>query len=97
MNATLRLENQTLFVSGAIDFDNAEQVYRQGINLMGGKTMQGTQLDLSQLTSSNTISLAVFVQWLRNCTSTQQMKMVNVPPKMRDIIEASSLLEPFGL
>jgi phospholipid transport system transporter-binding protein len=96
MSATLRLDGQTLVVAGYINFDNAEQVYRQGIQLLSGLAKQNVLLDLSQLQSSNTIGLAVFIQWLRNA-SIQHLKLVNVPEKMTDIIRASSLLEIFDL
>lgn len=96
MSATLRLDGQTLFVAGFINFDNAEQVYRQGVQLLSGLVKQNVSLDLSQLQSSNTIGLAVFIQWLRNA-SLQHVQLVNVPEKMRDIIQASNLLEIFDL
>lgn len=96
MSATLRLDGQTLFVSGYINFDNAEQVYRQGVQLLSGLTQKSILLDLSQLQSSNTVGLAVFIQWLRNATI-QHLQLVNVPAKMRDIVSASNLLDVFDL
>lgn len=82
----------TLSLSGEIHFDNAEQVYQDGLGLLKQASVSTVYLDLSAFKTSNTISLAVFVQWIRALGNTTQLKLVNIPEKMRDIIQASSLL-----
>lgn len=94
----LQIKDQVIYLSGYINFDNAQQVYEQGIPLV--KKLLGSSavaLDLSGLTSSNTISLAVFVQWLRLSLPQCAIRLINVPHKMMDIIRASSLQADFGL
>lgn len=98
MSVDVQIKDQVIQLSGFINFDNAEQVYQQGIALI--KQYSGNNLipvDLSQLTSSNTISLAVFVQWLRLCSPARKIRLIAVPTKMLDIIQASNLLDEFGL
>lgn len=98
MSVDLNIQNQIIHLSGFINFDNAETVYQQGIPLI--KQFSGNDLipiNLSQLTSSNTISLAVFVQWLRLSLPSHKIQLIEVPAKMLDIIRASSLLDDFSL
>ncbi len=97
MSAQLSLSNQTLSLMGVINFDNAEKVYQEGLILLKQAAAPVVLLDLSAFNSSNTISLAVFVQWLRAMSAQCQLKLVHMPEKMRDIIEASNLLEVFDL
>ncbi len=83
----------TLSLSGEIHFDNAEQVYQSGLGLLKQANTAVIYLDLSSFKTSNSISLAVFVQWIRYFEGHMQLKLVNIPEKMRDIIQASSLLD----
>lgn len=82
-----------LSLSGEIHFDNAEQVYQDGLKLLKQASASTIYLDLSGFKTSNSISLAVFVQWIRYFEGRVQLKLINIPEKMRDIIQASSLLE----
>lgn len=92
MSVELSINNQVLYVSGFIGFDNAARVYAQGIALIQQLSAgENIVIDLAELTSSNTISLAVFVQWLRVCLPQQAIQLLHVPRKMHDIIGASSL------
>ena len=97
MPAQFSLSNQTLSLMGVINFDNAEKVYQEGLALLKQVVAPVVLLDLSAFNSSNTISLAVFVQWQRVIVEKSQFKLIHVPEKMRDIIEASNLLEAFAL
>ena len=83
----------TLSLSGEIHFDNAEQVYQDGLRLLKNASVTTIYLDLSGFATSNTISLAVFVQWIRALGGGVHLKLVNIPEKMRDIIQASNLLD----
>lgn len=61
--------------------------------MLGGITAPIITVDLSQLTESHTVLVAVIVQWIRNLASTQRIHLDNVPPKMKAIIQASRLEE----
>lgn len=93
MAAQLKVQDQVLFVTGSIDFDNAPAIYAQGLKLLQQQNQWPIALDLSGLSSSNTIALAVFVQWLRQRQAGQGFYLKQVPPKMQAIIEASNLAD----
>ena len=52
----LRIQDQVLWVTGKIDFDNAEQCYQQGLQLIQSHSLPLT-VDLSQLTYSSFAAL----------------------------------------
>ncbi|RYY78633.1 MAG: STAS domain-containing protein [Moraxellaceae bacterium] len=93
MVAQLKVQDQVLFVTGSIGFDNAPAIYKQGLNLLQQQNQWPIALDLSGLTSSNTIALAVFVQWLRQRKVGQGFYLKEVPQKMQAIIKASNLAD----
>jgi phospholipid transport system transporter-binding protein len=97
MAAQLSVQDQVLFLKGSIEFDNAADVYEQGLKLLKQQNQWPIYIDLSSLNSSNTIALAVFVQWLRQCSASQPVYLQQVPPKMQAIIQASNLMAEFGL
>jgi len=92
VNMTVRLirQDDVLLLSGAVTFANAQSLYQQGLPLLAVKSPP-TVLDLSQLGLSNTIALAVIVQWLRQLKPTQSLQLVNVPEKLQAIMRASNL------
>jgi len=90
MTASVIRQDQHLILSGAVTFSNAKQLYQQGLPLL--KVDQPpTVLDLSQLSQSNTIALAVLVQWLRQLKPTQSLQLAHVPEKLQAIMRASNL------
>lgn len=93
MATQLKVQDQVLFVAGSIEFDNAPAIYAQGVKLLQQQTQWPIALDLSGLTSSNTIALAVFVQWLRQRQVGQGFYLKEVPQKMQAIIQASNLAD----
>lgn len=95
--AQLSVHNQVMFLKGSIDFDNAASLYEQGLSVLKQQQQWPVTIDLSALQSSNTITLAVFVQWLRQCNTGQTIHLQQVPQKMQAIIQASNLLDAFGL
>lgn len=97
MAAQLSIQNQVLLVRGSIDFDNAATVYAQGLNLLQQQPSSPVYVDLAGLQSSNSITLAIFVQWLRHRAVGQALYLQHVPPKMQAIVQASNLLDAFGL
>ena len=92
MATQLNWSQPTLSLLGDIHFDNAEQVYQDGLRLLRQASVSTVYLDLSGFNTSNTISLAVFVQWIR-ALGNVRLKLVNIPEKMRDIIQAYNLLD----
>lgn len=95
--AQLKVQDQVIALTGSIEFDNAASVYAQGLKLLKQQNHSPVYLDLSGLQSSNSIALAVFVQWLRQCATGQQLYLQHVPQKMQAIIQASNLQDAFGL
>lgn len=91
--ASLKLTGDTLSIIGSVHFDNANTTYNEGKKMLGGITAPIITVDLSQLTESHTVLVAVIVQWIRNLASTQRIHLDNVPPKMKAIIQASRLEE----
>lgn len=94
-SAQLDLLDQRMHLTGSIHFDNAAQVYEQGLKLVKQHTEWPLIVDLSGLESSNTIALAIFVQWLRQCRADQRIILQHTPEKMQAIIAASNLQQAF--
>ena len=82
-------------LSGSIHFENAAQIYQQGLLMLQQQKKWPLLLDLSGLKASNTIALAVFVQWVRQCKVGQQIVLQHTPEKMQAIIDASNLQAAF--
>ena len=82
-------------LSGSIHFENAAQIYQQGLLLLQQQKKWPLLLDLSGLQASNTIAVAVFVQWVRQCKVGQQIVLQHTPEKMQAIIDASNLQAAF--
>lgn len=88
---------QGLQIKGMINFSNAADIFRRGKQLLDAQQQALIMIDLAQLGASNTVALAVFVQWLRECQPKQCFKLINVPEKLQAIIKTSNLTEAFGL
>lgn len=102
MPARVTAKGQEWILDGSIGFDNAAQIYQQGLSCLKQQAQWPVYIDLAALQSSNSITLAVFVQWLRRCSDQkgavqQALFLKNVPAKMQAIIQASSLAAEFGL
>lgn len=91
----ISLQDQTMRLSGSIHFENAAQIYQQGLLMLQQQKKWPLLLDLSGLQASNTIALAVFVQWVRQCKAGQQIVLQHTPEKMQAIIDASNLQAAF--
>lgn len=92
----LSLQDCTMRLSGSIHFENAAQIYQQGLLMLQQQQKWPLLLDLSGLEASNTIALAVFVQWVRQCRAGQQIILQHTPEKMQAIINASNLQAAFA-
>ena len=90
MSAQVSLSGQVLSVVGELTFVNAQAVYQQGQRLLQQQTATAVTIDLGGLTHSNTLTLAVLVQWIRGLPRSQ-VALAHVPKKMAAIMQASSL------
>lgn len=88
---SIAFAGSTLSVMGAVDFTNANAIFKEGKQLTDSLSSSLITIDLAQLTQSHTVLLAVIVQWVRGLRSEQRIHLENVPPKMRAIILASRL------
>lgn len=88
----LRLQHQTLWVSGKIDFTNAEAYYQQGLKLIQQQNLP-LIVNLAELEQGSTLALAVLVRWLRQTPQAKGLHFQAVPGKMLKIIQ-SCHLEP---
>lgn len=91
--ATVEFKNNQLYLNGQVDFDNAQEVYQQGLVQLKQQQSWPIQVDLSHLEHGNTLVLAILIQWLRACPTMQSLKLTEVPEKMRGIICASNLMQ----
>lgn len=87
----VKFENQELHVSGKIDYENAETVYKDGLKLIQNENDFPMTVNLSQLEHGSTLALAVLVQWLRETPQSQGLSLKSVPEKMMKIIQACHL------
>lgn len=62
-NADLVCEHGRLVLSGNLDFANAPQIYQKSLKAM--RDCDSLTFDFSQLTSSNSVVLALMVEWLK--------------------------------
>ena len=86
----LRLQDQALWVSGKIDFANAEDYYQYGLKLIQQQTLP-VVVNLSELEQGSTLALAVLVHWLRHTPQAQGLHFQAVPEKMLKIIQSCHL------
>ncbi|HRA90769.1 MAG TPA: STAS domain-containing protein [Acinetobacter sp.] len=89
--------DQQLVVSKTINFENAEQIYQAGLQHIQQHQNFPLIVDLAQLENGNTLSLAVFVQWLRQTPENKGLHFKNVSEKMLKIIQASHLQDDLKL
>lgn len=87
----IKFENQELHISGKIDYENAETVYKDGLKLIQNENDFPMTVNLSQLEHGSTLALAVLVQWLRETPQSQGLSLKSVPEKMMKIIQACHL------
>ncbi|MEY2862947.1 MAG: hypothetical protein RLY58_654 [Pseudomonadota bacterium] len=91
MSAQIRLDGQTLFLMGLVDFAHAAEIYRSGCEVLAATTERHVQLDLSALQHSNTLTVALIVQWIRQFQGKIQLQLVHIPNQLQAIMRASNL------
>lgn len=88
---------QELWVSGKINYDNAEKYYQDGLTLIREKNQYPLVVNLAELEQGSTLALAVLVQWLRQMPDTQSLHFKAVPEKMIKIIQSCHLEDDLKL
>ena len=87
----IKFEQQELQVCGKIDYSNAEQYYRKGLQEIQAQAQFPVVVNLSQLEQGSTLALAVLVRWLRQTPDARGLQFKAVPAKMLNIIQACHL------
>lgn len=87
----IRFDQQELWVSGKIDYDNAEQYYQNGLSQIRQQNQFPLVVNLAELEQGSTLALAVLVRWLRQMPDAQSLHFKAVPEKMFKIIQSCHL------
>ncbi|WP_343597947.1 STAS domain-containing protein [Acinetobacter sp.] len=93
----IEFKSQQLILSGHVDFNNAAQLYTQGLEIIHQQKSFPLTVDLSGLEQGNTLALAVLVQWLRQTPQAQGLQFKAVSEKMLKIIQACHLQDDLKL
>jgi anti-anti-sigma factor len=92
-SATLEIKNDTVFVSGAIDFDNVVLLWQQGVALI--ETLKETKeikVDLKALKESDSSGVALLTGWVRvSQEKSKTILFINMPSFMQDILQVCGL------
>lgn len=86
-----KLDGNRFLVKGAINFDNAEALVKQGVAAL--KEASGSaSFDLSGVQHSNSVGLSVLLSWMRTAKAQGvQISFVGMPSTMFDIARVSGL------
>lgn len=87
----IEFKNQELTVSGAINFENAETLYLNGLRIIQMQQQYPIIVNLSQLKAANSLTLAVLVRWLRQTPEAKGLLFKEVPEQMLKIIQSCHL------
>ena len=93
----IKLHQHELAVAGKIDYENAEQYYQTGLQLIQQQSNFPLVVNLAELEQGSTLALAVLVRWLRQTPNTQGLQFKAVPEKMMKIIQACHLEDDLQL
>ena len=87
--ATIEVKNNTVFVSGAIDFDNVVLLWQQGIVLIDVlKEAKEIKVDLKALKESDSSGVALLTGWVRvTQEKNKTILFMNMPSFMQDILQ----------
>jgi anti-anti-sigma factor len=91
--ATIEVKNNTVFVSGAIDFDNVVLLWQQGIALIDAlKEAKEIKVDLKALKESDSSGVALLTGWVRvTQEKNKTILFMNMPSFMQDILQVCGL------
>jgi phospholipid transport system transporter-binding protein len=84
-------------LSGQLDRLAGKALLEQGRRLIA-KSGNNWQVDLAEVTHSSSVGIALLLDWLRYGQRKKvSIEFLNVPQKMRDVIEFSGLSDVFKL
>lgn len=87
----IEFKNQELYLSGEVNFDNAETLYLNGLRCIQTEQNFPMTVNLSALQGANTLALAVLIRWLRQTPEVNGLILKAVPEKMLKIIQSCHL------
>lgn len=91
--ATIDVKDSTIFVSGAIDFDNVVKLWQQGTTFFNTlKNIKEIKVDLKGLDQSDSSGLALLTGWVRVAQEKNKaIKFMNMPSFMKDVLQVCGL------
>lgn len=90
--ADITLNNQTLYLSGELDFYNVMSVYQKSLNLFNN--LSAYQVDFSKLTSSDSAGIALIVEWLKLAKQhNKSIQLTNLSANLQSIVSVAGLGE----
>lgn len=88
----LRIEGETAWVEGELDFDNVVALAREGEQWLRHTAPDHCQLNLSRLTRSNSAGTALLLDWLRVAASVnKQLQITQVPEMLRSLMDLGGI------
>ena len=77
-------------VHGAMTFDSVVDLWRQSAEMFAGQTV--VQIDLAQVTHTDSAGLALLVEWLREASRRgARIELLNLPAQMLALAGAANL------
>ncbi len=87
-----RRDTRTYCVLGAMTFDSVTDLWRQSEEMFSGETV--FQIDLAQVTRTDSAGLALLVQWMREASRQgARVELLNLPTQMLALADAANLEE----
>lgn len=84
--ADITIENNTLQVSGELDYFNVMSVYNKSLSLL--PTDQAPIIDFSRLVDANSAGVALMIAWKKQW---QNVEFRHVSPELKSIANVSGL------
>jgi phospholipid transport system transporter-binding protein len=93
----IAISPQQAQLSGRLDRLTAKVLLEQGRRMIA-KSGSGWQVDLAEVNHSSSVGIALLIDWLRYGKGKKiEVEFINVPQKMRQVIEFSGLSDVFNL
>lgn len=91
--ATLTVKDNTLFISGVIDFDNVVSLRQEGVALIDAlKETKEFKVDLKALKQSDSSGIALLTDFVRvSQEKNKTIVFINMPDFMVDIVQVCGL------
>jgi anti-anti-sigma factor len=87
----IKVENNLLLLRGDLDFNNAKLVNQQVLQYIS-KAATDTQIDFAGLTSTNSVVIALMVDWMRAArTAHKKINFTQVSADVTLLAEAAGL------